>query len=161
IRIADGRPQFIWRLRYAKQHLRAFSTFLEQLSEQLQLTHLDTGMLPGDRSFTIDRGPVRVGVLSLNTTHTGQRVNGVVGIVPRGERGRFGPEQLAAACGGDVGAWARRCDAVVVVSQHGGLRLYDSASQLLARIEAPLISLCGESGGGPTVTPNGELNHLV
>jgi WD40 repeat protein/GTPase SAR1 family protein/predicted phosphodiesterase len=134
----------------ARDRLDVFNAFADQLGPFLRLkNYARTGRFVEDRSVVVDRRELRVGVLGLNTTRAGKS-------------GHLEPEQLAAVCDGDVNAWARRCDAILVVSHHAKPLLDEPSSVLLDNIQAPLVWLPGiHHRRYPTVTAIGDVNHVV
>jgi hypothetical protein len=73
---------------------------------------LQRGMLPGDFSAVLNRDPLKLGVVGLNSSFLQLGGGDYTGKLALDVR------QLHAACGGDGPAWAKECDFVLLMTHH-------------------------------------------
>ncbi|WP_044891134.1 dynamin family protein [Myxococcus hansupus] len=91
----------------------AFKPFSDwQRSSRLHGQPLTSGLLPGDFSFTLEKGDVSLGVVGLNSAFlqlTAENFEGKLALDAR---------QFQGACGGDSSDWLARHDATILLTHH-------------------------------------------
>ncbi|ATB32464.1 metallophosphoesterase family protein [Melittangium boletus] len=118
-----------------------FSTW-RHMHPSSQLTSFRPGLLPGDFAATVASEGVTVGVIGLNSSFRSSARDGLEGM------NEIDVEQVEAATGQDLRAWARPHDALLLLTHHPPSKLRDALltelGERLAFPGRPLLHLCGD-----------------